>query len=189
MSFDVGFRSCRRHRCPHNPRAGFASPSKEPCTFSEYANTYRQHPVERRKNYKPVEQPVKAEGPMDGWTTSRQMMLSIYLFILVANLLDMPLFAAFAGPTHPAWARDDVDHQGSDCTEQLFQCTKNSRLAFFENILDENTIKQSCKIKWKVLTPLNCISNCILFYICTITFSVRINSVSESWYLVVKLYS
>jgi len=39
---------------------------------------------------------------MDGWTTSRQMMLSIYLFILVANLLDMPLFAAFAGPTHPA---------------------------------------------------------------------------------------
>jgi len=25
------------------------------------------------KNYKPVEEPVRAEGPMDGWTTTRQV--------------------------------------------------------------------------------------------------------------------
>jgi len=43
----------------------------EPCSFSEYANTYKQHAVTPRKNYKPVEQPVKSDEPMDTLTTTR----------------------------------------------------------------------------------------------------------------------
>lgn len=74
----VELSACRRHRCPHNPRAGLGTKAKEPCTFSEYANTYRAHPVEPRKNYKPVEEPVRNEGPMDGWTTTRRVFFTFY---------------------------------------------------------------------------------------------------------------
>ncbi|CAH1795778.1 unnamed protein product [Owenia fusiformis] len=61
--------TCGRHRCPHKPYGGG---KKEPCTISEYANRYQKHPLTKLENFKPNNEPMHSEGPLEDKTTNRQ---------------------------------------------------------------------------------------------------------------------
>ncbi|XP_041370457.1 stabilizer of axonemal microtubules 2-like isoform X2 [Gigantopelta aegis] len=62
--------TCGRHRCPHRPyvQTGY---NDRPCMLSEYKTTYREHCFQPVKSFKPVQDAVRGDVPLEDKTTNR----------------------------------------------------------------------------------------------------------------------
>ncbi|CAD5119661.1 DgyrCDS8255 [Dimorphilus gyrociliatus] len=63
--------NCGRHHCPLHSRGPLRARSSGPCPITEYAQRYREHPLQATKTAKPDATAFRSDQPLDNKTTHR----------------------------------------------------------------------------------------------------------------------